>query len=166
MGDGNFAEAVTGYSWGADSGRFLGRSSRPGLWYIPRDCLTIEVKRARKAADQKRRTLYSKNPVAHRLAEQVSKRMGVTLSDAIAALEESLRKTSRQRRTWPTIDCSGPPGGPRTAIISRLTAVEMHSVFAGRVRRESLDAVAAADNVVCQVGAAERLPVTNPESPS
>ena len=115
-------------------------------------------------------------------------------------------------------------------IISRLTAVEMHSVFAGRVRtgtlspadaatvrnhflndvvtavltavamtdhhyaeaerllkqhgnifrlrtldalqlpvaldvhrREALDAVVAADIVVCQVGAAEGLPVTNPE---
>ena len=33
-------------------------------------------------------------------------------------------------------------------------------------RRESLDAVVAADNVVCQVGAAEGLPITNPESPS
>ena len=121
----------------------------------------------------------------------------------------------------------------RRLIISRLTAVEMHSVFAGRVRmgtlsptdaaalrnhflsdvaagvltvvaiaerhyaeaerllnqqgnifrlrtldalqlavaldvhrRESLDAVVAADNVVCQVGAAEGLPITNPESPS
>jgi predicted nucleic acid-binding protein len=119
----------------------------------------------------------------------------------------------------------------RRLIISRLTAVEMHSVFAGRVRmgtlspadaaalrnhflndvaegvltvvaiadrhyeeaerllkqhgnifrlrtldalqlaaaldvhrRESLDAVVAADNVLCQVGAAEGLPVTNPES--
>jgi len=49
----------------------------------------------RKAARQKRRTLYIKNPAAHRLAEQVSKRMGVTLSDAvISALEESLRRTS------------------------------------------------------------------------
>jgi predicted nucleic acid-binding protein len=121
----------------------------------------------------------------------------------------------------------------RRLIISRLTAVEMHSVFAGRVRmgtlspvdaaalrnhflsdvaagvltvvaiadrhyaeaerllkqhgnifrlrtldalqlavaldvhgRGSLDAVVAADNVVCQVGAAEGLPITNPESPS
>ena len=56
----------------------------------------MEVMRTIKAAEKKRRTLYIKNPVAHRLAEQVSKRMGVTLSDAvIAALEESLRKTSR-----------------------------------------------------------------------
>ena len=52
--------------------------------------------RVRKAVGKKRRTLYVKNPVAHRLAEQVSKRMGVTLSDAvIAALEETLQKTGR-----------------------------------------------------------------------
>lgn len=31
--------------------------------------------------------------------------------------------------------------------------------------RGSLDAVVAADNVVCQVGAAEGLAVTNPENP-
>ena len=121
----------------------------------------------------------------------------------------------------------------RGMIISRLTAVEMHSVFAGRVRmgtlspadaaalrnhflndvvaglltvvaitdyhyaeaerllkqygnifrlrtldalqlavalevhrRESLDAVVAADNVVCQVAAAEGLPGMKPEGPS
>jgi antitoxin VapB len=54
------------------------------------------VMRARKAPEKKRRTLYIKNPAAHRLAEQVGKRMGVTLSDAvIAALEDSLRKTRR-----------------------------------------------------------------------
>lgn len=53
--------------------------------------------RTKKTALKKRRTLYIKNPVAHRLAEQVSKRMGVTLSDAvIAALEERLRKTDRR----------------------------------------------------------------------
>ena len=52
--------------------------------------------RTRKAVGKKRHTLYIKNPVAHRLAEQVSKRMGVTLSDAvIAALEETLQKTDR-----------------------------------------------------------------------
>ena len=45
---------------------------------------------------KKSRTLYIKNPAAHHLAEQVSKRMGVTLSDAvIAALEESLKKKGR-----------------------------------------------------------------------
>jgi len=56
----------------------------------------MEIMRTRKAAGKKRPTLYVKNPVAHRLAEQVSRRMGVTLSDAvIAALEERLRKTDR-----------------------------------------------------------------------
>ncbi len=56
----------------------------------------METMRARKAVGKKRRTLYVKNPVAHRLAEQVSKRMGVTLSDAvIASLQERLEKTDR-----------------------------------------------------------------------
>jgi antitoxin VapB len=56
----------------------------------------MEIVRPRKAVEKKRRTLYIKNPVAHRLAEEVGKRMGVTLSDAvIAALEESLQKTDR-----------------------------------------------------------------------
>jgi len=51
---------------------------------------------SRKAAGKKQRTLYVKNPEAHRLAEQVSKRTGLTLSDAvIAALEGSLLKTDR-----------------------------------------------------------------------
>jgi len=50
----------------------------------------------RKAPRKKPRTLYIKNPAAHRLAEQVSKRMGVTLSDAvISALEDKLRQTGR-----------------------------------------------------------------------
>jgi antitoxin VapB len=44
----------------------------------------------------KGRALCIKNPTAHRLAEQVSKRLGVTLSDAvICALEEKLRETPR-----------------------------------------------------------------------
>ncbi len=56
----------------------------------------MEIVRTRKAVGKGRRTLYIKNPAAHRLAEQVGKRMGVTLSDAvIAALEERLRKTDR-----------------------------------------------------------------------
>jgi antitoxin VapB len=56
----------------------------------------MEIMRSRKVAGKKRPTLYIKNPVAHRLAEQVSQRMGVTLSDAvIAALEDRLRKTGR-----------------------------------------------------------------------
>jgi len=43
----------------------------------------------------KGRTLCIKNPAAHRLAEQVSKQLGVTLSDAvISALEEKLGSTS------------------------------------------------------------------------
>ena len=48
------------------------------------------------AAGKSRRTLYVKNPAAHRLAEQVSKRMGVTLTDAvISALEDKLQRTAR-----------------------------------------------------------------------
>lgn len=47
--------------------------------------------RTRKTA--KRRTLYVKNPEAHRLAEQVSRRLGVTLTEAvISALEDKLQK--------------------------------------------------------------------------
>ncbi len=56
----------------------------------------MEVMRTRKGVGKKPPTLYIKNPVAHRLAEQVSQRMGVTLSDAvIAALEQGLQKTGR-----------------------------------------------------------------------
>ena len=45
---------------------------------------------------KKGRTLYIKNPVAHRLAKQLSRRRGVTLTDAvIQALEDQIRKTSR-----------------------------------------------------------------------
>jgi antitoxin VapB len=52
--------------------------------------------RTRKAVGKTRRTLYIKNPAAHRLAEQVSARTGGTLSDAvISALEDKLRKTRR-----------------------------------------------------------------------
>ena len=48
----------------------------------------------KKMAPTKSRTLYIKNPVAHRLAEKVSRRLGVTLSDAvIVSLEEKLRST-------------------------------------------------------------------------
>jgi antitoxin VapB len=50
----------------------------------------------RKAASPKGSTLYIKNPAAHRLAVQVSKRMGVTLSDAVvSALQDKIRKTGR-----------------------------------------------------------------------
>jgi antitoxin VapB len=44
----------------------------------------------------KGRTLYIKNPAAHRLAEKVSKKMGVTLTDAvIRSLEAQLRGPAR-----------------------------------------------------------------------
>ncbi len=50
----------------------------------------------RKALKKRGRTLYIKNPSAHRLAEQISKRTGVTLSDAvIQALEDKIQKTGR-----------------------------------------------------------------------
>ncbi len=43
------------------------------------------------------RTLYIKNPEAHRLAEQLSKRMGVTLTEAVIhALEQQVRQTERR----------------------------------------------------------------------
>ena len=52
--------------------------------------------RKRKASGGKGRTLYIKNPSAHRLALQVSKRMGTTLSDAvIRALEDKIQGTGR-----------------------------------------------------------------------
>jgi antitoxin VapB len=41
-------------------------------------------------------TLYIKNPVAHKLAEKVSKKMGVTLTEAvIRSLEAQLRGPAR-----------------------------------------------------------------------
>jgi antitoxin VapB len=44
----------------------------------------------------KGRTLYIKNPAAHLLAERVSKKMGVTLTDAvIRSLEAQLRGPAR-----------------------------------------------------------------------
>jgi len=50
----------------------------------------------RKAVNKRGSTLYIKNPAAHRLAEQVSNRMGVTLSDAVvSALEDKIQKTGR-----------------------------------------------------------------------
>lgn len=52
--------------------------------------------RKRKVVNKRGSTLYIKNPTAHRLAEQVSKRMGVTLSDAVvSALEDKIQKTAR-----------------------------------------------------------------------
>jgi antitoxin VapB len=48
------------------------------------------------AAGKNGRTLYVKNPAARRLAEQVSQRLGVTLTEAvISALEDKLRGTVR-----------------------------------------------------------------------
>jgi antitoxin VapB len=50
----------------------------------------------RKVSGRKGRRLYIKNPSAHRLAEQISRRMGTTLSDAvIGALEDKIQKTGR-----------------------------------------------------------------------
>jgi antitoxin VapB len=47
-----------------------------------------------KAMRKKPRTLYIKNPAAHRLAQRLSERMGVTLTDAVIyALEDQMRKT-------------------------------------------------------------------------
>jgi antitoxin VapB len=41
-------------------------------------------------------TLYIKNPAAHRMAQQIARRQGVTLSDAvIGALEDKIRKTGQ-----------------------------------------------------------------------
>jgi antitoxin VapB len=55
----------------------------------------MEFMRTRKAPGKERRTLYIKNPAAHRLAEQVGKRMGVNLSEAvICALEDKLRNSA------------------------------------------------------------------------
>jgi hypothetical protein len=45
---------------------------------------------------RKARTLYIKNPAAHRLAEHLGKRMGVTLTDAVIhALEEQTRRAGQ-----------------------------------------------------------------------
>jgi antitoxin VapB len=42
------------------------------------------------------RTLYIKNPAAHRLAEQVAKQMGVSLTEAvIRALEDQVRQAPK-----------------------------------------------------------------------
>ena len=50
------------------------------------------------------RTLYIKNPAAHRLAEQVAKQMGVTLTEAvIRALEEKARQVPKPI-DWKKID--------------------------------------------------------------
>ena len=52
----------------------------------------------------KRRTLYIKNPAAHSLAEKVSKKMGVTLTEAvIRSLEDKLRDKPRPI-DWKKVD--------------------------------------------------------------
>jgi antitoxin VapB len=45
---------------------------------------------------KKRQTLYIKNPVAHRLARQVSKQTGATLTEAVIhALENQIRNAKK-----------------------------------------------------------------------
>lgn len=62
-----------------------------GGWYIPGDCPYN-----RGVGKPKQRTLYIKNPVAHQLAEKVSKKLGVTLTEAvIRSLEAQLRSSAR-----------------------------------------------------------------------
>jgi antitoxin VapB len=52
----------------------------------------------------KRRTLYIKNPAAHSLAEKVSKKLGVTLTEAVVrSLEDKLRDTPRPI-DWKKVD--------------------------------------------------------------
>jgi len=52
----------------------------------------------------KGRTLYIKNPAAHALAEKVSKKMGVTMTDAvIRSLEAQLRGPARPI-DWKKVD--------------------------------------------------------------
>jgi antitoxin VapB len=52
--------------------------------------------RRRKAVGEKLRTLYFKNPAAHRLAEQVGEPINARRRDAvISALEDKLRNTGR-----------------------------------------------------------------------
>jgi antitoxin VapB len=53
---------------------------------------------------RKGRTLYIKNPKAHRLAEQLSKQLGVTLTEAvIRALENEVRK-KRKPINWEKVN--------------------------------------------------------------
>jgi antitoxin VapB len=78
----------------------LGRTERGRVWktqkvvVYPLGLPYNKSVNRRKAPRKKQRTLYIKNPAAHRLAEKVSKQMGVTLSDAvISALEDKLQRT-------------------------------------------------------------------------
>jgi hypothetical protein len=53
-------------------------------------------------------TLYIKNPIAHELAEKVSKKMGVTLTEAvIRSLEAQLHSTPRPI-DWKKVDATCP----------------------------------------------------------
>ncbi len=50
----------------------------------------------RHGSKRKGQTLYVKNPVAHRLAAQISKHTGMTLTEAVvSALEEKIQRASR-----------------------------------------------------------------------
>jgi len=81
--------------WGKRNSRSLSSSRVPLVYPSVLPYNEFEM-RKRKAASKRGSTLYIKNPAAHRLAEQVSKRMGVTLSDAVvSALEEKIQKTGR-----------------------------------------------------------------------
>jgi antitoxin VapB len=78
----------------------LGRTERGRIWktqevvVYPLGLPYDKSVNRRKVTRKKQRTLYIKNPTAHRLAEKVSKQMGVTLSDAvISALEDTLQRT-------------------------------------------------------------------------
>jgi len=60
-----------------------------GLRYIPRIAYNNIVSKA------KPQTLYIKNPKAHKLAERLSRKMGVNLTDAVIhSLEQQLRAPS------------------------------------------------------------------------
>jgi antitoxin VapB len=51
------------------------------------------------------RTLYIKNPAAHRLAEQLARQMGVTLTEAvIRALEDKVRQAPKKPWNQEKID--------------------------------------------------------------
>src|SRR6266852_3263314 len=66
------------------------RTQAPPAW-----CL-VPMKKRPHGDVKKRRTLYIKNPAAHRLAQQLSKQMGLTLTDTVIhALEDQVRKTGR-----------------------------------------------------------------------
>ena len=66
------------------------------MWMVYPWGLPYNESMKRNEAGNGGQTLYIKNPAAHRLAAQISKRTGETLSDAvIGALEDKIRKTRR-----------------------------------------------------------------------